>query len=227
MALSFAELSEVMLARAYEGSRDGSEYTVDFLEVSRVLGVNEDLGRRAARLLEGRGLIQMIEGMGAVIGHVTPEGHMFVERGGTTGVIRRYQRDRGSFLIVNSPGTNIINAPVAGDVTNAPVSVGTTGSGSTVRGGIEGAVVPDWTNLRELVAELQKGLASLAAPHDVKRDVEADLAAIAAQASKSQPDVLVVRPMLQAVQRSLAVLDSAGGALGFINLVASALRALV
>jgi hypothetical protein len=84
----------------------------------------------------------------------------------------------------------------------------------------------DWDRIREILAHLLKELAAVPMNEQLRTSVESDLAAAAAQARTAQPDVTAVRPLLQAAERSLSALDTAGGALAFINSVTSVIGML-
>lgn len=97
------ELAELLLAKLYElGEADGYTGTHSLTDIAAEFGVTEP-GKvvNAAKILHDRGLILasfILSGPDA-FARINSEGTLFVERGGQTGIIRRYQSDPAEFDI--------------------------------------------------------------------------------------------------------------------------------
>lgn len=182
--LRMSELVEVMLARAFElGETQGYEpYQTDFMEIGHEVGADFDSAWQATEVLEDRGLIQCARAIGGnCSGHLTGTGRMFVENGGDTGIIGRYQQNRGAFVYVsNSPGANVNTGHVGGSQ-------------------ISHVITSDTASLVSQIREMLKSDAHLA--ESERRDALAEVQVIEVQLSKSKPSGVALRESLDVLGR--------------------------
>lgn len=101
--MTTTELAELFLVFLYKkAEEEGYDKIHSFNDFARELGI-DDLGkiRNAATVLKDRGLIQnVIYAVGGnIAAAISGEGSLFVERGGDTGVIKRFKENPENYII--------------------------------------------------------------------------------------------------------------------------------
>lgn len=114
------ELAELFLTTVFDRAEAGGHNTlVELNKVAETFGIKDDMRvHNLAKSLESRGLIRAEYTNIGPLAQITGDGAIFVERGGDTGIIKRYRENPGS-LVVNIDKSTIIH----GNITNSNVAV--------------------------------------------------------------------------------------------------------
>lgn len=124
--VSFREFVELMLARLAEADRDHPGTWVDMFPLAEQLRQNvpDDWVFEAREVLENRGLVSPLKVLGrTALARLTGEGRLFVEDGGSTGIIEEYRQMPSHFVIVSGSGHNVAVGN-EGDVTQTSIETG-------------------------------------------------------------------------------------------------------
>jgi hypothetical protein len=114
------ELAELFLTTIFdEAEAKGHTTQVHLDVVADKFGVTDQMKvRNAADYLHSRGLIVSLPRHGGTWGMITGEGAVFVERGGETGIIRKYRENPSSYVVNIDKSTTIV-----GNVTSSNLSI--------------------------------------------------------------------------------------------------------
>jgi hypothetical protein len=137
--VSFKEFAELMLARLVEADRDHPGTWVDMFPLAEQLRQNvpDDWVFAAREVLESRGLVSPLKVMGRTApARLTGEGRLFVEDGGSTGIIEEYRQAPSHFVIVSGSGHNVAVGN-RGNVTQTSLDPGVPGEAWTLLDQIE------------------------------------------------------------------------------------------
>ena len=120
--LTFTEFVELMLVRLYEADRQQPGEVIDLSRLAAELGqdVPEGWLFDAVEALADRGLVEDMRTMQTAHAILRGEGRLFVERGGSTGVIDEYRQHPANFVVVSGSGHQVAVA-TGGSVTQTSV----------------------------------------------------------------------------------------------------------
>jgi hypothetical protein len=137
--VSFREFVELMLARLAEADRDHPGTWVDMFPLAEQLRQNvpDDWVFEAREVLENRSLVSPLKVLGRTApARLTGEGRLFVEDGGSTGIIEEYRQAPSHFVIVSGSGHNVAVGN-QGDVTQTSLERNVPGEAWTLLDEIE------------------------------------------------------------------------------------------
>ena len=179
--MNFSETIELLLARIYEFDKKNPGTQVNVGKIAESLGItNAMIIRDAVLTLERQGLVKSYLGVGSqAICFMTGEGRLFVEQGGNTNIIKKYQENPQQYIHVsNSSNVQII---AAGNATNLQQTQNNSSSQELI----------NKLNLIKKALEEDLGLDKLG-----KNDAICDVDTLKSQLSRQKPDKSIINPIL-------------------------------
>jgi len=119
--MDFSETTELLLAAIYESDKKNPGAQLDAGALAKTLGIGDDtVIKDAVWALDERGLAAAVFAAGSPQCAITAEGRAFVETGGSTAMIRKYQQNPAEFVKAVPPPAP--PAPPAPPNTAAPAA---------------------------------------------------------------------------------------------------------
>jgi hypothetical protein len=194
--LTFTEFLDLMLARVVDADREQPGAYVDLVGLANDL--RQDVPQQwvfdVCEALQARGLVDSLRAFGGTASaRLTGEGRLYVEQGGSTGIISEYRRDPTYFVIVSGSGHQVA-VGTGGSVTQTSTADGIPTEVWDLLGRIEDGIraMGDLTaeERNRALADVQTARQQLDRPEPNKRaaaallDPLAKIAAIAAFVTK-------------------------------------------
>lgn len=174
--MKLSELTELLLARLYDIGNEQPGAIVSADELCAEFGEKNPVNvMHAVQALQNRGYVTAMIALGpSSHAGISAEGRLFVEAGGQTGIIRRYQANPAQFIIVT--GNSASNISI-GNLNQQSISQGS-----------------------DILKALDEIKQSIDRDHRLsstqRSDASEEVATIAAQARKSKPDRHIVERAL-------------------------------
>jgi hypothetical protein len=97
--VEFSEATELLLAAIYESNKKAPGAQLDAGAIAQTLALGDDtVVKDAVWALDERGLVAAVFAAGSPQCAITEEGSAFVENGGSTAIIRKYQADPQQYI---------------------------------------------------------------------------------------------------------------------------------
>jgi len=190
------ELAELLLTTVFDtAEKEGHDTLVPLVEVAQKFGIKDDMKvHNLAKFLESRDLIRPLYTNVGPLARITGEGAIFIERGGDTGIIRKYRNEPSSFIVNVDSSTNIY-----GDVSNSAVAANSPGATQTVSIGCD---------VKGILAQIVKALCS-------------DASLSPAQLTDALQDIQTLKLQLAKTARNRSLIESILGNLANISSIGS------
>lgn len=102
--MNFSEITELLLAGIYESDKKNPGAQLDAGALAKTLDVNDDtVIKDAVWALDERGLVAAVFAAGSPQCAITAEGRAFVETGGSTTIIRKFQENPAQYIKAATP----------------------------------------------------------------------------------------------------------------------------
>jgi hypothetical protein len=102
--VNFSEITELLLAGIYESDKKNPGAQLDAGALAKTLDVNDDtVIKDAVWALDERGLVAAVFAAGSPQCAITAEGRAFVETGGSTAIIRKFQENPAQYIKAVAP----------------------------------------------------------------------------------------------------------------------------
>lgn len=112
--MDFSETTELLLASIYETNKNSPDAQLDAGALARTLALgDETVIKDAVWALDERGLVAAVFAAGSPQCTITAEGRAFVEKGGSTAIIRKYQENPQAYIKVAPPAPPAPPVPAA------------------------------------------------------------------------------------------------------------------
>lgn len=188
------QLTELLLVRLYDmAEAEGHGRWHSLNETAAEFGVTDkEKVHNIADALERRGLIQASFSHGpAVSACITGEGTLFVEQGGTTGVIKSYREHPHTFNVAIDQSTHF-HAPIAG-------------SNVAVHSGNANQNLAQPPEIIAILADIEASIREILGISEERREEAlSDVAVLRSELTRKQPR----RPIVEAVLATLGDLSS-------------------
>lgn len=176
IAMKLSELTELLLVRLYEIGEKQPGAIVSADEICAEFGEKNPVNvMHAVQALENRGYVTAMIALGpSSHAGISAEGRLFVESGGRTGIIQKYQANPAQFIIISGNSASNINV---GNANHQSIGHGT-------------EVLKALDEIRQSI-DRDPNLSSTQ-----RSDASEEVATVAAQVRKSKPDRHIVERAL-------------------------------
>lgn len=186
--MDFSEATELLLAAIYESDKKNPGAQLDAGALGKTLAVGDDtVIKDAVWALDERGLVAAIFAAGSPQCAITPEGREFVEKGGSTAIIRKYQENPAEFVKAVPPPPALAAAAAPAPVQPPPPPAATAQPAKPLD---HAQVDEKLTAMRRL---LQRDL-NLSEPEKI--DAICDVDTLKAHFGRQKPERFLAEPLL-------------------------------